>query len=322
MLNASRALARTVDLKIGWNRIGIVISLLIVSIAAVTLYNLLHDIQFDKVASALREKSSRTVVIACAFVAGGYVTLTFYDFFSLRTIGRTEVPYRIAALASFTSYSIGHNLGATTLTAGIVRYRIYSAWGLGILDVAKMGFVTGLTFWLGNAFVLGLCTAYAPEIAGAVTQLPPWANRSLALAALGVIAVYLIWLLPRPRVIGRNDWQITLPDARLTLVQIGIGVLDLGCGALAMYTLLPAAPIDVIPVLVTFVMSTLLGFLSHVPGSLGVFEASMLIGLPGVEKEQLLASLLLFRLLYFVIPLLFAALLLGARELYVVIRPA
>ena len=248
------------------------------------------------------------------------MTLTFYDFFSLRTIGRTKVPYRIAALASFTSYSIGHNLGATTLTAGIVRYRIYSVWGLGILDIAKMGFVTGLTFWLGNAFVLGLCTAYAPEIAGGVTQLPSWANRSLALAALGVIAIYLVWLLPRPRIIGRNDWRITLPDARLTLVQIGIGVLDLGCGALAMYTLLPAAPIDVIPVLVTFVISTLLGFLSHVPGSLGVFEASMLIGLPGVEKEQLLASLLLFRLLYFVIPLLFAALLLGAREVYMAIR--
>jgi uncharacterized membrane protein YbhN (UPF0104 family) len=322
MLNASRALARTVNLKIGWNRIGIVISLLIVSAAAVTLYNLLHDIQFDKVVSALREKSLRTVVIACVFVAGGYVTLTFYDFFSLRTIGRTKVPYRIAALASFTSYSIGHNLGATTLTAGIVRYRIYSVWGLGILDVAKMGFVTGLTFWLGNAFVLGLCTAYAPEIAGGVTQLPSWANRSLALAALVVIAVYLIWLLPRPRVIGRSDWRITLPNARLTLVQIGIGVLDLGCGALAMYTLLPATPIDMIPVLVTFVISTLLGFLSHVPGSLGVFEASMLMGLPGVEKEQLLASLLLFRLLYFVIPLLFAALLLGARELYMAVRPA
>lgn len=322
MLNASRALARTVDLKIGWNRIGIVVSLLIVSIAAVTLYNLLHDIQLDKVVSALREKSLRTVVIACFFVLGGYVTLTFYDFFSLRTIGRDQVPYRIAAFAAVTSYSIGHNLGATTLTAGIVRYRIYSVWGLGILDVAKMGFVTGLTFWLGNAFVLGACIAYAPDIASAITHLPPWANRSLAIAALVVISIYLVWLLPRPRVIGRNEWHITLPGARLTLVQIGIGVLDLGCGALAMYTLLPATSVDIISAVVTFVMSTLLGFLSHVPGSLGVFEASMLIGLPGVEKEQLLASLLLFRLLYFVIPLLFAAIALGIRELYMALRPA
>ena len=66
------------------------------------------------------------------------------------------MPYRIAALASFTSYSIGHNLGATVFTGGAVRFRIYSAWGLGIIDVAKIAFVTGLTFWLGNAFLLGV----------------------------------------------------------------------------------------------------------------------------------------------------------------------
>src|SRR5882672_7448722 len=166
MLNASRALARTVDLKIGWNRIGIVISLLIVAIAAVTLYNLLHDIQIDKVVAALREKSPRTIVIACVFVAGGYVTLTFYDWFALRTIGRNKVPYRIAALAGFTSYSIGHNVGATVFTGGAVRYRIYSAYGLDAVEVAKICFVAGLTFWLGNATVLGLGVAYHPQAAG------------------------------------------------------------------------------------------------------------------------------------------------------------
>ena len=59
-----------------------------------------------------------------------FVTLTFYDFFALRTIGRDAVPYRVAAIASFTSYTIGHNLGATVFTAGAIRFRIYSAWGL------------------------------------------------------------------------------------------------------------------------------------------------------------------------------------------------
>ena len=147
MLNATRAIARTVDLKIGWNRIGIAVSLMIASIAAATLYNLLRDIRIDRVMVALRDRSSWTILTAGCFVAAGYVTLTFYDFFSLRTIGRSDVPYRVAALASFTSYSIGHNLGATVFTAAIVRLRIYSAWGLGVLDIAKMGFVTGLTFW-------------------------------------------------------------------------------------------------------------------------------------------------------------------------------
>ena len=198
------------------------------------------------------------MLIAGVFVAAGYVTLTFYDLFSLRTIGRRDVPYRIAAMASFTSYTIGHNLGATVFTGGAVRFRIYSAWGLGIADVAKIAFVTGLTFWLGNAFVLGIGMAFAPEAASAINQLPPWLNRAIALSGLAIIAGYLLWLLPRPRIIGRGDWRVTLPSAPLTLVQIGIGVLDLAAGALAMYALLPADPsVDFVTVFVIFVMAAL-----------------------------------------------------------------
>src|SRR6185295_11359898 len=70
------------------------------------------------------------VVMASLFVAAGYFTLTFYDLFALRTIGANHVPYRVAALAGFTSYSVGHNVGASVFTGGAVRYRVYSSWGL------------------------------------------------------------------------------------------------------------------------------------------------------------------------------------------------
>jgi uncharacterized membrane protein YbhN (UPF0104 family) len=325
MLNATKAISRSIfdkiGEKIGWNKIGIAISLLIIAIAGITLYKLLQDIQVAKVVAALREKSMASILTAGAFIAVGYVTLTFYDYFSLRTIGRGDVPYRVAAFASFTSYSIGHNLGATVFTAGAVRYRIYSAWGISVLEVAKIAFVTGLTFWLGNAFVLGVSIAYAPEVAGSISQLPTAANRVIAMTGLTVILGYMIWLLPRPRTVGRNGWEITLPNARLTLVQIGIGVLDLGSCGLAMYALMPAAPsVDPVAVLVTFVIATLLGFLSHAPGSLGVLEAAMLVGLPQFEKEQLLASLLIYRFLYFIVPLFFAVLALGTRELWLATR--
>jgi glycosyltransferase 2 family protein len=290
--------------------------LLIVVIAGAALFRLLRDIDLDEVVAALRAKSVREVVIAGGFVLAGYVTLTLYDFFALRTIGRNTVPYRIAALAGFTSYAIGHNLGATVFTGGAIRFRIYSAWGLSIIDVAKIAFVTGLTFWLGNAFLLGFGMSFAPAAASAVNQLPAWVNRGIGLSGLMFIVGYLIWLTPRPRVVGRSDWRIVLPDLRLTVVQIGIGVLDLTLGALAMYMLLPDRPaIDFITLLVIFVTATLLGFLSHAPGSLGVFEAAMLVGLPLFQKEGLLASLLIFRLLYFVFPLFLAAMLLGLREL-------
>jgi uncharacterized membrane protein YbhN (UPF0104 family) len=275
----------------------------------------LRDIEIDKVVVALRLTSPHQIFLAAGFVAASYVTLTFYDYFSLRAIGRRDVPYRVAAMASFISYTIGHNLGATVFTAGAIRFRIYSAWGLGVGDVVKIAFVTGLTFWLGNAFVLGLGLLWAPEAASAITQLLPWINRALALFGLAIIAGYLLWLLPKPRIIGRAGWRVTLPCARLTLVQIGIGVLDLTAGALAMYALLPAGPsIDFITLLVIFVTAALLGFLSHAPGSLGVFEAAMLIALPQFQKEELLASLLIFRVLYFMLPFCAAVLMLSARE--------
>jgi glycosyltransferase 2 family protein len=321
MQDPSNGIASIAHERPAWHRLGVAVGLTIVAVSVVVLYRLLRDIEPEKVIDALRAEPLPDILLAWLFVAAGYVSLTLYDFFALRTIGRRNVPYRIAALASFTSYTIGHNLGATVLTGGAVRLRIYSAWGLGIVDVVKIAFVTGLTFWLGNTFLLGAGMAYAPVAASAVNQLPPAINRIVGLAGLFVIAVYLIWLLPRPRAIGRSDWRIELPSAPLTFVQIGIGILDLTFGALAMYTLLPAhPPIDFIPLLVIFVTATLLGFLSHAPGSLGILEAAMLVGLSEFPKEQLLASLLIFRVLYFVLPLCLAAVTLTLREIWLAWR--
>src|SRR5262249_28725579 len=149
-------------------------------------------------------------------------------------------------------------------------------------------------------------------------QLPAWANRAIALSALAAIGVYLLWLLPRPRVIGRNGWTLALPSARSTLVQIGIGIADLGLAAIAMYVLISAnGPVDPMQTVVAFVFSALLGFLSHAPGSLGVFDAAMLIALPQVEKEHVLAALVIFRGLYFIVPFCIAVLMFGLRELAV-----
>jgi uncharacterized membrane protein YbhN (UPF0104 family) len=289
---------------------------LIVVAAGVALFYILRDIDAARMLDAITSKPVHEVMLAAGFVSIAYVTLTFYDFFSLRTLGHNRVPYRIAALASFTSYSIGHNLGATVFTAGAVRWRVYSPWKLSVADVAKMAFVTGLTFWLGNIVVLGLGMVIAPDAAGAVDHLPAPANQMIGALALAVIAGYVLWLVPRTRVVGTGLWCVTLPNARLTLVQICIGVLDLAAGGLAMYMLLPAEPaVGFVTVWVIYVTATLLGFLSHAPGSLGVFEAAMLIALPQFAKEELLASLLIFRCLYFVLPLTAALLVLTGREL-------
>jgi uncharacterized membrane protein YbhN (UPF0104 family) len=316
MPDVTSFISRSFQEKAGWGRIGFALSVLIVGAAGATLFYILRDIDISRVLDAIGSKPMHVVAFAAGFIGVSYVMLTFYDFFSLHTIGCGHVPYRVAALASFTSYSIGHNLGATVFTAGAVRWRIYSAWKLSVADVAKMAFVTGLTFWLGNIVVLGIGMVVEPEAAGAVDHLPALANQAIGAAGLAIIAGYVLWLIPRPRTVGIGTWFVTLPGAPLTLVQIGIGVIDLCAGGLALYVLLPVDPaVDFTAVLVIYVAATLLGFLSHSPGSLGVFEAAVLIALPQFAREELVASLLLFRCLYFVLPLILALLAMAAREL-------
>src|SRR5258708_21795908 len=133
----------------GWGRVGVLLSVTIIAVAAVVLYHTLRDINFDEVIDAVEAVEKHDVAKAALFVAAGYFTLTFYDLFALRTIGHTDVPYRIAALAGFTSYSVGHNVGASVFTGGAVRYRIYSAWGLNAVEVAKVCFLPRPTLWLG-----------------------------------------------------------------------------------------------------------------------------------------------------------------------------
>src|SRR6187399_3678163 len=310
-----RAFGRFFKQKIGLHRLGILLSLLIIAIAAVVLYRKLHNVNVGKVLTAMATVEYRDVVISALFVAAGYFTLTFYDLFALRTIGRKDVPYRVAALGGFTSYSIGHNVGASVFTGGAVRYRIYSAWGLDAIDVAKICFLAGLTFWLGNAAVLGIGIAYHPEAAASIDQLPVWLNRVAAFGILLGLVGYVAWVWVQPRGVGRGPWTVTLPGGPLTLLQIGIGIVDLGFCALAMYVLAPDEPhLGFVVVAVIFVSATLLGFASHSPGGLGVFDAAMLVGLWQMDREDLLAGMLLFRVLYYIAPFVLSVILLTLRE--------
>ncbi|MCO5131023.1 MAG: UPF0104 family protein [Xanthobacteraceae bacterium] len=311
--------------RIGWKRVGIAASLIIVAVAITILVRTLKGIDFSVILEALSEKSPGRIALAALCVFGAFCTLTFYDFFALRTLGVTHVPYRIAALSSFTSYSIGHNIGATVFTGGAIRFRIYSDFGLNAIDVAKICFISGLTFWLGNVFVLGIGMVLHPDAAGAMNLLPSTVNRLIGLGCLAGIGAYLVWVAVGAgrRQLGRNGWKVVLPSGRLTLLQILIGVVDLGFCSLAMYLLMPNEPaIDFLSLAVVFILATLLGFASHAPGSLGVFDAAMLVALPQFGREQMVATLLMFRVLYFVIPFTIAISIMGTRELWLnVVKP-
>ncbi|MGH6739668.1 MAG: lysylphosphatidylglycerol synthase transmembrane domain-containing protein, partial [Bradyrhizobium sp.] len=174
MLEAIRRAILVLRQKQVLHRTGVAISVTVIGIACYVLYHMLRGIDTLEVIEAIKSTEPRQIALAALFVAAGYFTLTFYDWFAVRAIGRREIRYRVNALAAFTSYSIGHNVGASVFTGGAVRYRIYSDHGLNAIDVAKICVLAGLTFGLGNAAVLGLGITFHPEAAASIDQLPVW----------------------------------------------------------------------------------------------------------------------------------------------------
>src|SRR5215471_19906290 len=294
---------------------GIVVSVAIATGALLALRHALRNVDYDQVFSVIRETDSSVIALALILVTASYGSITLYDWLALHTMGRKDVPYRIAPLASFTSYPIAHGIGAVALISPVIRYRIYAGNGLGPIGVANICFLTGLTFWLGNMTALGFCLLYEPTAISVIDHLSPATNRLLALALLCGVGVFLTWSWFHPRSVGRSPWLVKLPSGPLVLLQIVIGLLDLTAAALAMYMLIPAGlDIGVFRLIAVFIAATLLGFASHAPAGLGVFDATILIGLGSEDREQLLAALLMFRLLYHLVPLSIVLALFGGVE--------
>ena len=294
---------------------GALLSVAIGTGAVYALTHALHHVDYHQVFAIIRETDFRVVALALTLVTASYGSITLYDWLALHTMGRKDIPYRIAALASFTSYPIAHGMGAVALISPIIRYRIYSGNGMGAMGVANICFITGLTFWLGNMTALGFSLLYEPAAISVIDHLSPGTNRLLAMALLCAVGAFLIWSWLHPRSIGKSQWLVQLPSGPLVLVQIVVGLLDLTAAAVSMYVLLPAGlDIGLFRLMAVFIAATLLGFASHAPAGLGVFDATILIGLGGGDREPLLAALLMFRFLYHFVPLSIALALFGGFE--------
>jgi glycosyltransferase 2 family protein len=294
---------------------GAVLSIAIATGAIFALTHALKNVDYGQVFAIIRGTDFSVIALALMLVTASYASITLYDWLALHTMGRKDVPYRVAALASFTSYPIAHGIGAVALISPVIRYRIYSGNGLGTMGVANICFLTGLTFWLGNMTALGFSLLYEPAAISIVDHLSPGANRLLALALLGGVGAFLLWSWRFPRSVGKSGWLVRLPSGPLVLLQIVVGLLDLTAAALAMYVLLPSGlEIGLFRLMAVFIAATLLGFASHAPAGLGVFDATILIGLGSEDREQLLAVLLMFRFLYHFVPLSLALLLFGGVE--------
>jgi phosphatidylglycerol lysyltransferase len=278
------------------------------------LHALLAEVRLKDVRAALHAIPDERIGLALLLTIGSYLCLTFYDLLALRAIGR-PLPWRTAALASFTSYTVSHNLGLSLLTGGSARYRVYANAGLELGDVARVTLLASAAFWGGVAVVgaAALLFAGAPIDLGIVT-IAPLAGRVAGAAMLVVVALLFVARAAGRDRIGRGDFVLPVPALPIMGAQIGVAALDLLLAAATLYVLIPAPsapPLDLF--LVAYAVGLVAVLVTHVPGGIGVFEAVMLAIVPG-DRPGLFAALLLYRIVYYLLPLAAAAGLLGVLE--------
>lgn len=282
---------------------------LAVLVAGWLIYRTLNQYSFEDIRNSVAAIPKANFALALAFAACSYLCLTLFDFLALHYVGR-PLSYPRAALASFTSLAIGHNVGVAALSSGAVRYRFYTRWGLGTEEIAKLIVFCGVTVGLGLITLAGLCLLLLPGTAGKVAGLGTMASAALGIACLALSALYLLLSAFLRGDVKVRNWRFALPAPRLAAAQIAVGTVNFAFVAACLHQLL-SGEAGYMETTAAYVVGNLTALVSHVPGGLGVLEATIGFLLGGAAS---IGALIAFRVVYFFIPLPLGLVLLLASE--------
>lgn len=289
--------------------LGPLMGALAVGLGLLAIYHLRGRVHPGEIRAALAATPWSRMALALGFACLSLAAMSCYDVVAAHRVVPRKVSLRLSALAGFVAYGVSNALGFHVFVGGPLRYRIYQSAGVDAADVGRIVALSALTSWGGMAGVTGLALLLDPAHIAQLQRLSPAAGHVLGALVLLAIAGFLAWLARGSRRIRVLGWDLLLPTAPQALLQIAVGAVDYGAAAAVLYVLLPS---DVAPAfslfLILFIAALLAGLVSHAPGGLGVFEATMLIGLGAGTRADLLAALLVFRVIYYVLPLALAAL--------------
>lgn len=291
--------------------------LLVATLAALgfeALRLILRQVHLSDVRAAIGAVPPGRIALALVLTTLSYLALTCYDVIALRVIGRPQ-RWLVAATASFTSYTLSHNLGLALLTGGSARYRVYRSAGLDFGDVARVSAIAGCTFWGGILATGALALLFAPHgLALGPIRLAGWEAQGIGAAIVAVLAGTILLLRLRGSSVSVGGVTLALPDGRQLLLLAGVALFDMLAASAALFVLLPQLSLhSFAPFFVAYILAILAGLVTHVPGGLGVFEAVMLAVLPH-DRPAVFAGLLLYRIVYYLLPLLVAGGLIGVAE--------
>ena len=287
--------------------------LIVAGIGFEALRLVLREVHLSDVRTALHAVPNARIAAALCLTAASYLLLTGLDWVALRSVGR-PLPWRIAAAGSFTSYTLSHNLGLSPITGGSARLRLYGAAGLTFGEIAQVAAICALAFWAGVAGAGGIGLMLSDGIVLGPVALGPAGARALGAALIAALAVLPIVRASGRAALGWGRLQVALPSLRQMAALAALSLADLSAASAALFVLTPHGTIAAFPAfVVAYAVAVVVALLLHVPGGLGVFETVVLATVPG-DRPALFAGLLLYRLIYYLLPLLIAAIGIAAAE--------
>ena len=283
---------------------------------------LLSEVDLNDVLRQVHETPLSILILSWLATVGGYLCLVGYDWSALRYIGK-PLPLPITVTGGLMAYAFGNTVGLAAVSGGAVRYRLYSSLGLDGYDIAAVSTFTAVSYGTAAALVGFVALVVDPGLLGALSPLPPHLLRWAALGAILVVLVPLVWASATRKSLRIRRFTLRAPSLPILIGQALFSIGDISLASLALYVLLPSGHLDVVAFLGIYAAATMAGIMSHVPGGVGVFETVVLASLPAsIPVDQAAAALLLFRLIYFIVPFLLALVVLALFEALVVVRGA
>jgi len=271
------------------------------SLALIVIHHQLKEYHFSDIMAQVHQTPFTSLFLAVLLTILDYFVLTFYDTLALHYL-RQPLKYPRIAVASFVGYVFSHNL--TVLGGSTARYRIYSSLGVSATEIAKLVIFCIVTFWLGFLTLAGIVFIFLHQQIPAALHIPLASVKPLGFIFIGIVAGYVIYTGLGKKSLKVGGWELVRPSIVVSFGQIIIACADWLLACSVLYVLLPSGIKLSYPYFVGFfLLAQITGLLSYVPGGLGVFETVILLLLsPFAPSSAIFGSLLLYRLIYYLIP--------------------
>lgn len=307
-MSKPRRLAATSSARRDWSALGKrLLGLALFILVLGLLIVLSHRLDWQELLAALRGYRTSTLLLAAGTTGASYVLYSCFDL-----IGRAYTHHRLPLWqvlpVTFVCYAFSLNLGAWIGSIGL-RFRLYSQLGLGPSEITKVLTLSLMTNWLGYIGLLGVVLALGQVVPPAGWELGIPGLRLLGGALLALLLGYLLLCaFSRRRYWTIRGHEVYLPSLRMDLLQVALGAGNWALMALLLDILLPAQ-LGYPAVLGALLVSAFAGVITHIPAGLGVLEVVFIALLQQQASiGVLLAGLIGYRMVYYLLPLALAGL--------------